>query len=410
MTRTHLCLLLSLLAPFSVAVSCSSGSSTSAPASDAGGDSMPDVGADATEVMPDSASQEAGMDSSTGEDAPVLVDASGDVVDGSDAIAVDTGVPDSALEAGAPQPTPVVTDAPNATALLGDGTNLYWIDSIGVDGGTVGRVMKVPVGGGMETTLATTPGVPTERLVLDGANIYFTDGANTVWQVPKLGGAAATPLITSDEFAPLGALNGTVYFGASNGISEVTVGADSGVDAGTILTTTGGPVDMVAVAGDLFWANPVAGLIQYVAAGSGGTPTTLVGPDPEAGVGEFVSATLVQNLITDGTSLYWNRAPNDTYSGAIMAVPVGGGPPSVVVNTGSDMAYSVATDGTSIYYLDLGATVSLAKVAIGSNMPSIVTAVGVSSAGILGTPGPTIAVDSTNVYWLNPPQILRIAK
>ena len=364
--------------------------------------SIAEGGEDATEEMAVEASSDAGSDVTI----EAGVDSAAPPADAEMDSPEDAGVDADAGPAG---PTAVVSDAPGATALLTDGTDLFWIDSTSGDAGPVGRVMKVAIGGGAEVTLATTQGTPTERVAIDSTRVYFTDGTDTVWVVPKTGGAAAV-LATSDQFAPLTAAAGFAYYGSGAGIARVSSAADSGVDAGTVLTSTGTPVDLVVVAGHVFWANPSAGALQYVSASSGGPPVILLAPGPEAGVGEFVSGNGAQNLVTNGTSLYWNRAPSSGVPGAIMSLAVGGGAPSVLVNTGTDVPFSLVTDGNSAFYLDLGTTTSLVKVPLATGAAVTLTTSSLAAADIAGTPGPTVAVDATHVYWLNPPQILSLPK
>lgn len=403
MLRNRLFLVLLTTPAALLAAACSS--SSASPTSDAS--TSPDSPtSEAGEDAPAEAQAEASTD--TGSDAPseTASDASSDADGASDA---SDATPDA--DAGAAIPVAVITDAPKATALLTDGTDLFWIDSVTTDAGTTGRVMKASVTGGTETTLASIPGASTVRIALDGANVYFTDNNNNVWTVPKAGGGPSL-LVTSNQSAPLAGSNGVVYYGEGNGLAKISSSPDAGADAsaGTVLSTSGDPVDLVVVAGDVFWANPTAGALQYVSASTGGSPTTLLGPDPDAGTGEFVSTTAAQNLITNGTSLYWNRAPGAGIPGAVMSLPVGGGAPSVVINTGTDTPFSVVTDGNSAFYLDLGTTTSLVQLSLGTGTAVTLATTDLSAAGIAGTPGPTVAVDTAHVYWLDPPNIFALPK
>jgi hypothetical protein len=396
-----------------VGYACSSSSSSSG-ATDGGYDSSLDgnqseEGGDApvAETGPEGGPGDASdgsADASDASDATQAADAndSGDASGDADA---GDAAPEAAVEAGPPQPVVLATDAPNAWLLATDGTSVYWIDQMGADAGAgSGHVMSMPVDGGTEVTLATTTGRAPERLAIDANNVYWTDDASGLWQVSKSGGTA-TQLDGTHAALPVAASGGFVYYGVvpGAGVSKVPV------DGGTVtpLATSGSPVDLVVVAGDVFWAN-VNGTIEDVPAGAGGTPFTLLGPDVDAASGEFVTSTTAQNITTDGTSLYWNRHPG-AYPGAVMSLPVGGGSPQVVVNTGTDTPMSVATDGASIFYLDEGASTSLVQVPIGGS-PTTLTTSDLGAAAIAGSPGPTIAVDSKSVYWLNPPQIVKIAK
>jgi hypothetical protein len=386
-TWTRSSFLVSLLVPASVGAlaACSSSSST-------GGPSGGDAGSDATasdSPSSDSRAPEAAVESST---------------DAADSGGND-GSTDAAAQADAPQPVVIVNDAPNASMIATDGTSVYWIDWVTGDAGQQeGRVMKVAVGGGTQTALASTPGVTPASLAIDTNNVYWTASDNQLRQVSKAGDAVTS--LGSGVATPVTAAGGFVYFCPQTGGGVEKVPVDGGTT--TTLATSGAPANLVVVANDVFWAD-ATGHIAYVPAGNGGTPIDLVSPDPDAGPGEYVSDTTYQNITTDGTSLYWPRAAS-SYPGAVLSLAVGGGSPQVVVNTGTSSPFSVATDGVSVFFLDLAATTSLVAASLGSGSTVTVTTAGLGAANIPGTPGPTVAVDSANVYWLSPPQILKIAK
>jgi hypothetical protein len=391
------------LAGLGTVAACSNGSSGGAsPGTDGGTDAQVDSTMDATndssECPCDDAPPGDGGTIESGSDAKN--DSS--TVDGASTDAGDASVTDA--DAGPPQPVVLVTDAPNASLIATDGTNVYWVDWIAGDAGNLGRVMSVPVGGGTEVTLATVPGVTPSGLAIDTSTVYWTESDHQLMAVAKTGGTV-TPLVTSGVGAPVTASGGSVYFVPQSGNGVSKVAADGG--APIALAMTGSPVDLVVVANDVFWAD-ATGHIAFTSASAGGAPTVLVSPDPDAGPGEYVSDTIYQNITTDGTSLYWPRGAG-SYPGAIMSLPVQGGSPQVVVNIGTDNPASVATSGNSVYFLDVTATSSLVTVPVGGGTPSTLTSADMGSAILSGTPGPTIAVDAVNVYWLNPPQIVKIA-
>lgn len=325
---------------------------------------------------------------------------------GQDSAARDSSTDANVGDGGPPQPVALVTDAPNATMLATDGTSAYWIDWVAGDAGQHnGRVMKVGVAGGTETTLMSTPGVTPLALAIDTNNVYWTDDSGGLSQMAKTGTMGAS-LQGGGVGSPVAVSGGFVFFTSSTGVGVQKVPVDGG--SVTTLATSGNPVDLIVVAGDVFWAD-ATGHIAFVSASTGGTPMDLVGPDPEAGAGEYVSASIYQNIVTDGTSLYWPRASSG-YPGAVMSIAVGGGAPQVVANIGTNSPASVATDGTSVYFLDVGASSSLAAASVGGGSLSTITTADMSAANVSGTPGPTVAVDSTSVYWLDPPQIVKIGK
>ena len=366
------------------AAACSSSSTSGSPGSDAGLDSSTAV---------DSTTGEGGADG--GNDAT-------ESETGNESGAGDAG--DAGVEAGEAGPPPVVlvSDAPNAWLIATDGTSVYWIDWVTTDAGQQnGRVMQVAVDGGGETPLAITPGVIPVGLAIDTGNVYWTESDSKLWQVSKSGG---TPTLLQDAAvaAPLTAAGGFVYFRPTGDSGVEAVPVDGG--AVTALSATGNPVDLAVVAGGVYWAD-ATGHIAYVTIADAGTPAYLVNGFP----GQYVSATIYQNLTTDGTSLYWPRGPGANPSG-VMAIPLSGGTPQPLVDAGTDSPRSVVTDGIRVYYLDVTGSVALVAIPVDGGTPVTITTAGLGSADISGTPGPTIAIDSTSVYWLNPPQIMRIAK
>ena len=338
----------------------------------------------------DAAAPEGGLDASAADGAP-------------DGPPTGDSQPDAPVEAG-PPPVVLASDVPNAWLLAVEGGSLYWLDFVAGDGGApVGRVMTMPVAGGPEVILAATPGVMPQRLVVDGADVVWLDDRGAVWRVARGGGRAR--LVPSGALDALAASGASAFCRVGAGISRVALDG-GGV---TALTSTGSPLDLAVAAGQVFWAT-ASGTLERISATDGGTPSHLVRPQADASADEYVSPTAYQNLATDGVRLYWNRVPSATVTGAVLSVPVKGGAPTVLASTGGDTPLSVATDGKDVYYLDLGPTTTLRRVAIDGGAPALVDTAGLESADISGSPGPTIALDARNVYVLDPPRILKIAR
>jgi hypothetical protein len=375
---------------------------------DSGADSVTDAPRAATEAGPDAASEaaaETGAD--TGPDAPA------DTSDGS------------------PSATAVViaSDVQNPFQIVVGGGNVVWTDSIPLDGGAVlGRVMTMPVAGGTETTIATTPpNVLPEALVLDSAatTVYWiTHSPDLCLNATPLAGGATRPMtcfVAEDGIA----IDGTnAYFVAAvlNAPTKIALGIvdDAGrVDLGTQLTqpiaSGASPVDLALAGGNLYWITN-AGTIQTVSAAVSlqVIPTTIVTPDADAGRGQYASGDLWEGLTTDGTNLYWPRyvaAQIGSATGAVLKVPLAGGTPVTLYDTGLANAYSVTTDGTSVYWIEQNAAmVTLRKIAVsGGPVATLRVQLGLA-AGQLPSAWGTIAIDTTSVYVLDPPTIWRVSK
>jgi hypothetical protein len=93
-----------------------------------------------------------------------------------------------------------------------------------------------------------------------------------------------------------------------------------------------------------------------------------------------------------------------------MTIAVNGLAPQLVVNLAQDTPMSVAPDGTNVYFLDVAATNSIVSVPVVGGSPQTLTSTDTAAANISGTAGPTVAIDSSHVYWLNPPQIVKLPK
>lgn len=254
------------------------------------------------------------------------------------------------------------------------------------------------------STLVSTPGSVPASLVVNSANVYWAGTDLVLWQVSKVGGA---PLQLASGVGPQTTVQGaTVYFSPidDGGVQAVPVGGGAIVT----LTTQGAQANLVVAGGNVYWAD-LSGHIDYVSATDGGTPLVLVRPD-DGGPMEYVGDTIYQNITTDGTNLYWPNGGGGASPGAVFAVALAGGHPLLLDAIGSDTPRSVATDGVYVYFLDVAGATSLVATPVNGGAPHTVTTQSTGSADVSGTPGPTVAVDSTSVYWLDPPRIVKLAK
>jgi hypothetical protein len=384
----------------SLLAGCSSGSSNDL--GEAGAGSGPDAGKLDGTMLEGSTEDDAGE---------------GGAVDASaEASPVDAGTRDGAPEASGPPPTVLASDVPNPSYLVTDGAFLYWTDFVVTDAGaSLGRVMKMPVAGGAEATLATEPGMFPAGLAVDAVSVYWVDDHGALYAVPLAGPGDAGPpvmLATGVAASSIAADGQFVYVESGLGTGVARVPVDGGAAVTLAVPDAGGaPAGIAIDAVNVYWPAPAGGEILAVPKAGGATMT--LASNRGAGAGAYVSATGYQNVASDGTDVFWNRYPgNPSPSGGVLGVLVasdGGTAPSLVYDAGVATPFSVVTDGTSVYFLTAGNTPALVK-APRDGGAAAVLAGDQFAAGITGDPGPTVAVDAVSVYWLSPPQILKIAK
>lgn len=330
---------------------------------------------------------------------------------------VDTGAGDTAPEASGPAPTVLAADVPNPSFLVTDGAFLYWSDFVVTDAGApLGRVMKMPVAGGAEVTLATEAGMFPAGLAVDAVSVYWVDDHGALYAAPLApGGDAGAPvtLATGVAASAIAADGQFVYVESGLGASVARVPIDGGAAVTLAWPDAGGaPAGIAIDAVNVYWPAPAGGAILAVPKAGGATFT--LATNAGAGAGAYVSATSYQNVASDGTDVFWNRYPGSpSPSGGVLAAAIagddGGTPPSLLYDAGVATPFSVVTDGTSVYFLTAGNTPALVRAPLDGGAAAVLAG-NQFAAGITGDPGPTVAVDAVSVYWLSPPQILKIAK
>jgi hypothetical protein len=116
----------------------------------------------------------------------------------------------------------------------------------------------------------------------------------------------------------------------------------------------------------------------------------LIGPGCDGGV----QPSNDQACITvDSTNVYWGTGFNNT--GSVWKVPVGGGCPVQMVGS-QNGPHGMASDGTNLYFANLGGNSvlgSVQKIPINGN---VATPIAIAQATPLD-----VAVDANNVYWAN---------
>jgi hypothetical protein len=81
--------------------------------------------------------------------------------------------------------TPTQLAVDDVTAMASDGTSLYWSATVVSTGG--GRVVKIPIGGGNITTLASQGG---GAIALESGTVYYSNLNNDVFKVSTSGGTS----------------------------------------------------------------------------------------------------------------------------------------------------------------------------------------------------------------------------
>jgi hypothetical protein len=153
------------------------------------------------------------------------------------------------------------------------GTDLYWTNGFTSNNGSV---MKVPIHGGVPTTLASGRVGP-ENLAVDGAYVYWT------------------------EAAPLGGVSGSVM--------RVPIGGGTPT---TIASQQAGPVGIAVDATSVYWTNNYGGTVFFAPLG-GGASSTLASGQSEPG-----------HIVVDATGIYWaNEGALASDTGSVAKLPLG---------------------------------------------------------------------------------------
>lgn len=224
-----------------------------------------------------------------------------------------------------------------------DSANVYFVEST-TGAPAEAAVVRVPLAGGSAVTLAQVGDAQSgDTIAVDAHDVYWaatTDRTVTgaIMRVPIVGGTNAT--LASTQGVPVGlALAGpNLYF------TVLGTAADQWND-GAVLQV------------------PIAG----------GVTTTLASGQTQA-----------SSLMTDGQDVYW------TTWGSVMKMPLAGGGP-VPLASGTGGSWGMALDGGYVYFEDVQTEQNILRVPIGGGTSSTFATHAVPSG---------IAVDGTNLYWV----------
>jgi hypothetical protein len=306
---------------------------------------------------------------------------------------------------------PSCTSSPAGTVItlasgLGPWSNLL-VDATAVYGLTSGGVLKVPLCGGVPTTLASPQNG--EGLAMDATSVYWTDflassdpgpARFTVSRVSKSGGAptllAALPY---NDQGTIAVDANAVYVAGTDGSPDGGGLSDPGlvlalplnVGAPIVLASQqDGPGAFAVDATNLYWINggpevsftsqPPRSVVKMPL--NGGAITTLA-------MGQFGG----DQMVVRGSTLVWFDGDSN-----VLSMPVTGGAPTTLLH--DLLLQAMTVDATGVYLLLAGE--------IDSVPPTGGAVTPVASVPLLFAQQTSIAVDATSVYWGSGSDLLKL--
>jgi len=258
---------------------------------------------------------------------------------------------------------------PNCLAV--DATNVYWTTGDG-------RVLKAPIAGGGPTVLASEQAIP-RGIAVDAANVYWVNstGAGQVRSVP-IGGGAPMTLADGQRWPFKLAVRDGVLYWTNNGDGTVMRMEASGGMPTQVAVRQGAVVAIAAGARRLYWSSIGQGVIRSA---------------PLDGIGEVTTVAEDQDasaLSVVGASVYWANVEVEDDGGSVYMLDGRGGTPVKVAASPGPL--SAVADLRNVYWTD-ETTRTVRRVPVDGG-EVVVLAVGQAEPS-------EIAVDGSNVYWLN---------
>jgi hypothetical protein len=265
-----------------------------------------------------------------------------------------------------------------------------------------GSVMRIPLGGGQSTQVASgslfgQPLLTATSVLFLASNTLPNNASNAIISVP-LSGGPPTPIVTlasGDGFLNGIATDGTfVYFGDQRGLEAVPLASDSGNPA-PVPVVPGALTDGIGVFGrHLIFTLPQGSVESVPLPAQANSPVTTLGTTGPAPV----------DLTSCGSNACWL----DQGSNALEEIdPRGGRITTIATLTGPlANAFTFAFDGTDFYVTgtDASQTIqSLARVPGDGGCPVIIASMPPSDSI-------AVAVDDECVYWSSSNGIFSLAK
>lgn len=254
-----------------------------------------------------------------------------------------------------------------------DASYVYWASN------TAGAVVRVPVTGGQPAALTTICG-GRAWVAIDSRSVYCAvpgsggPGSGIIGRT-ALFGSEPTMIASGMSINQLAVGRDAVYWTTTRG-EVMTVGLEGGSPT-TLAAINGNATSLAVDDANVYWVNLLGGVSLTVTvlkvAASGGDPVELA---------RFEGTQGPSNLALDGTYVYWA----DRNTGAVVKVPVAGGPSEVVFTMGTQ-ATSVAVDASGVYWIGGGGV-------YGGTPPAAMRQLATTDPITFG-----LAVNATGVYW-----------
>lgn len=264
-------------------------------------------------------------------------------------------------------------------SIVSTGGSLYWVDQA-----VTGNVWTCTIADCGSTVHSIASGVQPEAIATDGTDLYYTDYGNgtTTGMAIKLpiGGGAATTLATGLA-APLGiAVDGAKVFWAEQGTSKIWryVG---GVKTQLTDTTATTPLPsyVVAAGGNVYWTDVESGYVES------SSETTLAATPVAQG------QQTPSGICVDATYVYW---VDDTAAGTVHQKGIASG--TTKAFSGDVSPVAIASDANQVYWVDQGTSSTSQNGALVGCSPSNCSPVVYGS----GYSAPmSIAMDTGAVYF-----------